>query len=110
MNLASFITLTAVPRIAQARRGFGREQNQVMRSASRAERHPAGDAVIVRISWLKYLFSIPGLYVLYAALATHNWTCIPEAILLSVFGYLAGYGVERLVAYLTKRGAEREQK
>jgi len=66
--------------------------------------------VTVRISWLKYLFSIPGLYVLYVALATHNWGYIPEATLLSALGYLAGYGVERLAVYLTKRGAAREQK
>ena len=66
--------------------------------------------MLIRISWLKYLFSIPGLYVLCVLVTNRKWGGIPEALFITAFGYLAGYGVERLVVYLTKRGAERGQK
>ena len=63
--------------------------------------------IIVRVSWLKYLFTVPGLYVLYVVGAHGRWDIAYRGVFICVFGYLAGYGVERLMRYLTARQTER---
>jgi hypothetical protein len=64
--------------------------------------------IIVRTSWLKYLFALPGLYVLYVLGTQGRWNVAYQGIVISAFGYLAGFGIERLIQYLTARQQRKE--
>jgi hypothetical protein len=67
--------------------------------------------VPIKVKYLKYLFMVPGLVLLYTVLADKNWELLSVAIFAIIVGGLLGYGAERLWLYINRNpGGTRRSK
>jgi len=56
----------------------------------------------IKVKYIKYLFMVPGLILLYTALADRNWALLSASIFAIIVCGLLGYGVERLWFYVNR--------
>jgi hypothetical protein len=54
------------------------------------------------IKYLKYLFMVPGVIILYIVFADWNWHRSATAVLAIIAGGVLGYGAERVWLYLNR--------
>jgi hypothetical protein len=61
-----------------------------------------GLSMPIKVQYIRYLFALTGVLLLFAALSDKNWGLAGAAVLLTIGLGLLGYGVERLWFYINR--------
>jgi hypothetical protein len=56
----------------------------------------------IKVRWIKYLFMMIGVLLLFASIEDKNWVRAEEAVPLIIALGLIGYGIERLWFYINR--------